>query len=346
MACNPDKLQTLIENSGLSYRQNSVSYIFDCPKCLKKQKLYIRKRDGAFICWFCAEIDGYRGRPEYALADLTQTPVKIVQEALYGALAASDEDYFDIQLPDWFGDDDDVDEEAVVLETLRYPWDYVPIDHPYATKARAYLEGRGIPIALAKEYDLYYAPKDRRVIFPVKVSDRLVGWQARAIYANRVWNEDKQNYVESSKMLSSRGIPTAHTVMFSDRLRGSKHAVVGEGPFDAMKMHLAGGNIATMGKAVSKGQIEAIRNPERLTRQQIGQLRFAGIERVYLALDPDAARETARLVREFSDLEVYTVSPPAGVKDLGAMSLDDAYSAFQDARRVSTANVFVYFDWK
>lgn len=342
----PDKLLAYIEDTGLSYRQNTISFIFDCPKCLKKDKLYVRKRDGRFVCWFCKEQDGYQGRPEFAFADLTLTPIELVREALYGRAAATDEDYFDLKLPDWFGEGDDIDEDAVAFETMQYPYYYCPILHPFSERGREYLAYRGISLELADLYDIHYSPRDRRIIFPVKLGGRLVGWQSRTVVNHRTWSEEKQDYVEFPKMLSSKGIPTAHTVMFADRLRGEKHVVVCEGPIDAIKAHLCGGNVATMGKAIGPGQVEAIRHPERLTRQEVGQLRYAGVERVYLALDPDAARETTRLVREFSDLEVYVVRPAAGCKDIGEMSLDGVRDAFLSAKRVSTANIFVHFDAK
>ncbi len=341
-----DKLLEFLEESGLSYKQNTVSFIFDCPKCSKKDKLYIRKRDGRFICWYCAEIEGYKGRPEIALADLTQRPIAVVKAAIYRTASATDEDYFDVQLSGFFGDGDAIDEDVVTIESVNWPWNYYPIDHTFAARGADYLKGRGIDLELAKEYGLRYAPTDRRVIFPVELGSRLVGWQARLVIPHQNWNEELQDYVTAQKMLSSKGIPTAHTVMFSNRLRGSKHVVVCEGPIDAMKAHACGGNIATMGKAVSQGQVKMIRDPELLTRKEIGLMANAGIERIYLALDPDAARETTRLIQDFCDLDVFVMHPPKPYKDLGDMTLDGVRDLFLNARKVSTANIFVHFETK
>jgi hypothetical protein len=341
-----EKVLAFIKDNGLSYKTNSRSFIFTCPRCRKKEKLFMERTNGRFICFHCAG-DGYRGRPEFALADLSLQPLKVVREFLYGVtLSATDDNYLDFQLPDFFGDGDAVDEDVAVIESVTWPWDYYEIDHPFSARGAEYLAGRGIPLELAKEYGLRYAPSDRRVIFPIELGSRLVGWQSRLVIPAEYWNEEKQDIVRAPKMLSSKGIPSAHTVMFANRIVNSKHVVVCEGPIDAIKAHACGGNVATMGKAVGSGQVRAIRRPDLLTRQDVGTFTNAGIERVYLALDPDAATETTRLVREFSDLEVYQMLPPTGYKDLGEMSVDAVRDLFQHARRVSSANIFVHFDWK
>ena len=326
MNADPEKLAAFIESAGLSYRQNSRSYIFDCPKCRHKNKLYMEKRGGRFICFFCAETDRYKGRPEFALADLALTPLREVQEFLYGTSFSGTANSLDLCLSDLFGGDDVVENDAlVVVPEVSWPWDCYPIDHEFSKRGREYLAGRGIDLAMAQGYGLRYCPPKLRVVFPVELGEKLVGWQERLVIPSRVWSEEKQKFMESAKMLSSKDVPTAHVVMFANRLVGSEHVVVCEGPVDAIKMHLAGGNIATMGKAVSRGQIQFIRN--------------SGVRKVYLALDPDAARETARLVREFSDLEVYLVEIPAGAKDIGELSFEDAYGCFLQACRVGAGHL-------
>jgi hypothetical protein len=143
-------------------------------------------------------------------------------------------------------------------------------------------------------------------------------------------------------MLSSKNIPTAQVVMFANRLQQSKHVVVCEGPIDAIKAHLCDGNVATMGKAVGAGQVQTIRDPERLTRAHVGAFHCGGIEKVYLALDPDAARETGRLIREFSDMEVYLMTPPKGRKDLGEMDYGEVLDLFHSARRVGAGHLSIH----
>ena len=339
---NPEKLREFIEGQGLSFKQNSRSYIFDCPRCKHTQKLYMEKRNGKFKCFFCASTDRFQGRAEFALADLALMPLKEVRAFLYGANFTGTAIELDIQLSEFFGEDDVVDVDAVDVPRMAFPLDYYEITHRHAQKGVEYLASRGIDLELAKEYHLRFAPTERRVIFPVELGDRLVGWQKRIIIPTKVWNEEQERYNETAKMLSSKDVPTAHVVMFANRMVGSEHVVVCEGPIDAIKMHKAGGNIATMGKSIGQGQIKTLRDPERLTRQQVSVLRTCGLKRVYLALDPDAARETARLVREFSDLETYVVRPPRGAKDIGELSLDEAYQCFLNAERVGAGNLFIH----
>lgn len=341
MGCEPEVLEQFIENAGLSYKQNSVSYIFDCPRCRKRDKLYIRKRDGRFVCWHCKEVEGYQGRPEIALSDLTQKPYRDVCKALYGSYKVGPTLSLHLKIADFFGDDDFLPSDMLEIPTMEMPYDYYPIDHPFSRRGAEYMLSRGIPLWMAQQYHLHYAPVERRVIFPVELDGRCVGWQKRLVIPNKAWSDEKQDYIEVSKMLSSKGIPTANVVMFSDRLAGSDHVVICEGPIDAMKADMCGGNIATMGKAIGPGQVKTIRDPERLTRQQIGALANSGIKKVYLALDPDAASETGRLVKQFSDLEVYRMCPPKPFKDLGEMGFEDVYRLFLGAERIGPGRMFL-----
>jgi len=338
-----EKLLEFIEQHGLSYKENSRSFLFDCPKCRKKDKLYMEKRSGKFICFFCAEIDGYRGRPEFALSDLALVPLGQVRDFLYGANHQGTTFELQLELGDFFGDEDLIDDDALAVPEVQFPYDYYPIDGSFSERGAEYLKTRGIDLELAKTYNLHYAPVLRRVVFPVELGDRLVGWQERTILPTRHWDEEASKWREVPKMLSSKDIPTAQVVMFANRLRDSDHVVVCEGPIDAIKMHKAGGNVATMGKAIGHGQIETLRDPGRLTRAHVGSFRYAGIKKLFLALDPDAARETTRLVREFSDLEVYIVRPPKGAKDIGELSLDEAFRCFQDAQRVGPGFMALHF---
>jgi hypothetical protein len=341
MAVEPDVLEQFIEDAGLSYKQNSVSYIFECPNCRKKDKLFIRKRDGRFICWFCATTEGYQGRPEIALSDLTQRPRGEVCKALYGSYRTGPTLSLDLRISDYFNEDELRDPDAIEVPTMQMPYDVYPIDHTFSKRGAEYLAGRGIPLEVASRYHLQYAPARRRVVFPVELDGRLVGWQERLIIPNKYWNDERQRYVEVPKMLSSKGIPTANVVMFADRLKGSEHVIVCEGPIDAIKADLCGGNIATMGKAIGPGQVKTIKDPSRLTRQHVGLIANSGIKKVYLALDPDAASETARLVRQFSDLEVYRMCPPAPYKDLGEMGFQEVRDLFDRADKIGPGRMFL-----
>lgn len=321
---DPQVLADYIEGCGVPYRENSRSYVFVCPRCGKKNKLYIQKSNGSFVCWVCKETEGFQGRPEFALAELTGESIVSIREKLYGGTPIGQTgSYIDCPLRDFFGEDEVIDEDAEELKEIQWPWDYYPIEHQYGARGATYLADRGIPVDVAKLYGIHYAPHERRVVFPIYAGTRLVGWQKRLVVDNKAWNEETEEWVEGPKILSSRGIPRERTVMFSDHLVPD-HVVLCEGPVDALKAHLCGSNVATMGKAVSEGQIKLLRN--------------AGVTKFYLALDPDAFAETKRLVCELGDLECYVLNPSPH-KDLGEMSMPAVLELFRNAPRVRNINV-------
>lgn len=347
VGCDPSLLREFLRESGLKFEEHAKSYVFTCPRCQKKRKLYIRKSDGRFVCWYCKETDNYQGRPEYALADLLGVSVRQVSTRLYGEGNAQVDLFLDLRVTDFFGDDEEVDADASPPPLLTWPFDYHPIEAPESARGAEYLRGRGVPLWVAKQYGIRYCPPRRRVVFPVQSHGALLGWhdpeegmvhgwQERTVLPHKFLDQEG-NEREIPKILSSTGIPRERTLMFADRLTGSDHAVLAEGPIDAIKAHFCGGNVSPMGKAVSPGQMKLL-------------LR-AGVKRIYLGLDPDAAEETQRLVRDhFDDVELYTMA--ARVKgaeekpDLGAMDFADVYELFLGAPRVFAGQLFVFLDPK
>lgn len=331
MAFDSAVLHQIIKESGVAYVQNSQSYIFTCPRCQRKKKLYISKTSGNFVCWRCAETENYKGRPEYALADLLGLPVRVVRTRLYGGDDVPVEVHIQFKLVDFFGDDDEGDEDAAAIPLVHWPHDFLEIDDPKASRGREYLLGRGISLTMATRYGLRYSPLQERVIFPVCEGDRLYGWQARTTRKTE-YLDSLGRKREIPKILSSTAIPRSKTLMFADRLAGSDHAVLCEGPVDAIKAHFCGGNVAAMGKAV--------------TTEQIRLLITGGVKKLYLALDPDASDEMQRLVRDyFDDFELYEMRAKGGGKaDLGAMSYEDVYELYLDAKRLPPGYLFSYLN--
>ena len=119
--------------------------------------------------------------------------------------------------------------------------------------------------------------------------------------------------------------------MFNERLMGSKHAVLCEGPIDAIKADKCGGNVASMGKIVGNKQLQFILD--------------SGIKDLYLALDPDADIETAKIVDKLSDkLQIrHMLATGQSTKpDLGAMDFDEVFELFKKAPLVNRNKVFIY----
>src|SRR6185436_10073169 len=151
-AIDPNVLSLYIENSGLNYTENSVSWVFTCPRCDKAKKLYIRKRDGRFVCWRCKETDNFQGRPEYALSELTGSSFSDVCRSLYGEIPLRNDPLFEARIEDFFLDEDDLDTDA--LPTIKWPHDFYPIeDEFYSKRGIEYLKSRGVSVSIAKQYD-------------------------------------------------------------------------------------------------------------------------------------------------------------------------------------------------
>jgi hypothetical protein len=218
-------LREMVEGCGLLQKQTSVSWIFPCPRCNTSEKLYIRKRDGRFVCWKCKG-DGYEGRPEFCLTDLLGKSIKEIRTKLYGLGDLPWALHFELgALEDFWGEAEE-DEEIVTIvpKTSFWPLDYYEIDHEFGARGREYLAGRGIDLALAKKYGLRYCPVEQRVIFPVTFNDALVGWQKRAIFPTKFFDEEEEKVVEIPKILSSKGLSgiRENCVMFEDKLKGSQ----------------------------------------------------------------------------------------------------------------------------
>ncbi len=297
------------------------------------------KNDGRFICFYCAEINGFKGKPEFALAELTGRPLIEIRKAIYGVSQPSVDLFFDFKLSDWWSDEEFFDDVPDLEEfsTLFWGPDCLPIDHPLASAGAAYLAGRGISLEVAQAYGIRYSGPQTRVLFPIQYRDRLFGWQGRLV-GSAEWTDPAT--------LATRSVPKALTfpgelkkgrlLMFADRLTGADQAILCEGPVDGIKAHLCApapgapvGNVVTLGKGVSQAQAMLIK--------------YSGVKRVYLALDPDAAAETERLVKEFHGyVDTYIMVPPAPYGDLGEMEMEDVAEVYRNARRAIMGHAFVY----
>lgn len=331
---DPGVLAKLIEGSGISFKNGKQSYIFDCPKCGKKQKLYVRKRDGRFVCFYCAEIDGFKGRPEFALRELLGLTLDELRGKLYGTAIHEDgAPQLELELHSFWDDEAEAPRNSndPVAEPAVYPYHFYPLDHPFAKKGLAYMEARGLPLEVCAQYDLRYSPITRRVVFPLVKGGVLYGWQARTILPQTDGYNEQGQKVTIPKILTSTGAPRDRLLMFYDRTVNQEHLVITEGPVDAMKCHMLGANTATMGKAVSRAQAQVILEHPA--------------EDVYLGLDPDAADEISRLVRDLgSEKKVYWLEPARGYGDLGEMPLEGVVEQFHRAQRVTAGHLFIYLE--
>jgi len=294
---------------------------------------------GRFQCYKCAEDRGFKGRAEYALKELTGRPVREFRTALYGLVTGpADPKFLEFDLNADPDESEAVREsEAFEFEEVLEPYHHYPLTHKHAEEGVAYLEGRGVPVDVAVRYQVRYSTVERAVVFPIFIGPKLVGWQYRTIDPLVVRVDDvKYNRL---KVWSSKKVPRDRVVMFADRLVGDT-AFLLEGPVDAIKGDLVGGNVASMGKAVSEKQLDFIRRYVA----DAADLCYSGVRKLYIGLDPDAVSEVEPLLWKLSeDVEVYRVLPPPGRKDHGECSFEEVLDCARSAPRIKR-NSQLYFD--
>lgn len=324
----PQALEDMLREHALIVDQTTKSWILRCPLC-DKDKLYMLKSTGQFVCWVCRDSDNFYGAPEFALTKILGLPITGIRAILYGdTVTVPFDKYIDLDLKDPY--DYEEEPEMPVLPSISWPEDYKPIEAPVSDPGAAYLRDRGIPLEIAVKYDLRYSSLKRRVAFPVTRDGRLLGYQARLIVPHEWIDGSTGVKMAIPKILTSKDLARESCLMFEHRLEGLNHCVLSEGPVDAIKAHLCGGNVATMGKSVSRGQLEL--------------LRCRGITKFYLAMDPDASTSTAKLVEELADAETYQILPPPGKEDLGASSFEEVLDCFRSARRVRPWDLFLHLE--
>lgn len=343
MAFDPQALSKLIKESGVDFRESGQSYKFECPRCKKSEKLYLRKSDGRFKCFYCSSNGNFSGKAEFALRELTGLPLKEIQKKLYGFTTDHlSNDYIEVELNDLWNEDDDsftVEADEAPVRSVLWPPDYVGPEKPNLfVKGARYLHSRGVTLEHVQTYDLRYCPAEKRVIFPVKVDSKLVGWQGRYIGATEFFDEEMQKFVKIPKILTSKTLTDAggRYLMFQDRLKGSEHCVLSEGPITAIKAHRCGGNVASMGKEVTRFQLQTIAK---------------NCSKLYIALDPDAGLDIMRIIAESHEhMQVYLMTTPQNFeawddpdneKDNGDLTEEEVYDLFRSAKPEPFGKIYI-----
>jgi hypothetical protein len=328
---NAAGLKEIVLAGGVAFRQSSISYIFDCPRCGKRDKLWMYKESGNFKCWVCAEADGFRGACEKALVAIYGGDYQDYAKVLRGGEVP---DMGPLQLE--FRDDDSesdlfVDDREPVFNGWEWPPTAVDADDPRFAPGRSYLMGRGIGETIIRKYDIRYSPGENRVLFPYVINGELVGWQGRICGPNVLFDTITGRTREIPKALTKiqEGIQ-GNYVMFAQNLERSPHAVLTEGPITGLKAELCGGNVTTLGKGVTPAQLRWVASK---------------VKRMYLALDPDAGEDIMRSGDFLAglDIEAFLMRVPQHVTerlakvgkkaDFGDCTPEEVLKAFEDAER-------------
>lgn len=320
MSTLESRLADLIRGSGVSHKQSAQSWVFECPRCLKKDKLYLRKTNGRFICFHCAG-DGFKGKPEYALRELLQLPLKKLQEILYGVQSPDQLDELVLEWEDHWDENEVLFDIPVPVVGICSPPNHYGPDDPCFGAARKYLNDRGVSDDVIVRYGIRWSPEEQRVIFPITLGGVLVGYQGRYIHETEYWSLSGELRRIPKAMTCLSPDCAGRVVIFEERLHNAPHAIITEGPMDALKADLCGGgNVATMGRAVTDAQLRLIGNYTN---------------KIYIALDPDAGQDITRILQGYGDdFETYLLQPPPGKKDLGDCTPGEVLEAFIRAPRL------------
>jgi predicted RNA-binding Zn-ribbon protein involved in translation (DUF1610 family) len=300
----PEELRRIIQTGGVPFRETSSSFLFTCPRCSKSNKLAIHKQEGFWACYKCKE-DGFKGKPENILSVLYNLPVQTIKEKLYNLSSIQLKNFLELDIKDYWEEEVSPDQfDGWVIPEVAYPSYFVGPDSFKFKYGRDYLlKKRGLNDEIIEKYGIMYNPGFKSVVFPVKYQGKLYGWQERGI--------------ESSIKMTMKGLERAKCLMFYDNLDNSEHAILSEGPVDALKLQYLGGSVCAMGKSVTDYQLDLIKSK---------------VNKIYLALDPDAGETTRRLARDLMDShKVFIMEPPGGKKDFGECSFDECQTAFNRA---------------
>lgn len=302
-----------------------MSFIFTCPKCSKTRKFYVRKSDGRSICFRC---ENFRGDGAWALYQLFGVPFSEGRQILYGELPFERGSALDFEIVDHYGEDDEEEFVRDLPSPRQWPLTAVTVEHA-PPKAVEYLASRGVSIDLADRYDIRWDGTQQRILFPVVVEGELLGWQGRFIHPTTVYTDRRK--IEIPKVVSTEGLAGGRVLMFQDRLASADVAVLAEGPFDAIKADLVGGNVASMGKGVSAVQLQTIAD--------------AKVKRLYVALDRDATEDTMRVVREMAPkMETYLLEPPPHRSDLGDCTVEEVVQAVEEAEPIRPSRLLLHLE--
>lgn len=323
-----DKIVEFLQEYGLSFKERARTIIHvPCPECGREDKFSILKENGSTIC--------YRGSCPYGKKWFDEFMVRVTGMPLIEAKHRLHGNDLYKELTPVFDRKKEIEvsfseDEIAAIPTVPWPEDHmITAGSEFAVEAHRYLEGRGVTKEVAAKYGLTFSHKHRRVYFPVTMNGRVLGYQGRAI--------DKVQ--DSFKVRNNDGFKREMLVMFLDCVKPGSHAIIAEGPFDAIKFDLVGGAVCTMGKEVTDHQVSAINSKQP--------------SKVYLALDDDAAPEMNRLINKFR-CPVFRVEVPKSCKDrcklfekkadFGECTLEEARQAFLNAYEVDSTSIILHLE--
>lgn len=319
----PEKLKKLLVEYNINFHENRNSFILTCPYCHKRDRLYIRRVDGATICFHCQREGDFKGVAEIILAEILPISKEEIREKIKLPLLSDEDINFSENVSDCLKVAKEIQNPTIFSPTI------INHNNKLFDKARNYLNNRGLTEQEIIKYDLRYDTATSRVVFPVyNTNNELLGWQGRYIYDHEI---DKVPKAKNSPNFKK------HLCLFAENLLDSKldYIIITEGPIDAIKCSNLINAVATFGKIVSDVQVQKI-------------LRFKP-KKIYLGLDRDAYIETMDLLyrlnytEEQYKPEFFLLEPPENRQDLGECSFREVEEQFNKAHSISYSDFLFYF---
>ena len=275
------KLPDWFEDNGVDFKETSTGEVIieDCPSCNRTYKLYVEPETGVAQCKYagCEFNDGIS--PITLVSKLLNISKGKAFTICYGKKEKKAVSKDDILGDDWLSDiteNQNIKEKKKKkeLKEIEFPPLVEDLTEQHKT-AWEYLMGRGmskedievtqmkiIPFEDSKKYWTAlvakgYSPEEikkytrylNRVIFPVKVEEKLFGYVARD-FTNKV--------PKKYKVMNSEGSFRAEVFWNFNNVKDSHEIVICEGFMDAVKAGVDR-SIAILGADMSEGQFNLLR---------------------------------------------------------------------------------------
>lgn len=281
------KLDELFEKHDLVFNSNNTGQlIFNrCPFCNKEKKFYLSKDLGTWICFsgkcgkkgnivtLVAQLENIsiKASLEYLKYDIERIPVELLNTLEYKDLLNYKREEVKLFTPI------EVEFTSNIRKFKNFSLDFLKKYRRFFN----YLYKRGINREMIDHFDICFNTSQERIIFPVKYNNKLVGWQGRLIYDERVSRNNPKALTEPF------GVFKKSEYLFNyDSVLNKDYITIVEGPIDCCKT-FKHNSVALLGKTISQRQFELIR-------------KMSSLKRIYIGLDPEAEKDIFNMCRLFS----------------------------------------------
>lgn len=240
-------IEDLFLENGVSFKENSSGELLldKCFNCGRANKMYVHKDTGAFICFRCNEKGG---------------PIKLISKTLSVSFKQAFSMLFGEAPPENISLDDGEDLAVMISgitsrkktfssgapDPIQWPYYMKPLDDNDSDPIN-YLVGRGLTKEIIKKLKLRHWSFGKRVVFPVEVEGKLMGYLARDYTGKQI-----------PKVLNSKGNFRSFSIWNYDNVKNSDELVICEGAISAIKCGIDR-SIALLGKVATEGQVELLK---------------------------------------------------------------------------------------